>query len=146
MEERKKEKSCGIVVFDDNNRVLIVKQCKGHYGFPKGHVEEGETEEETAIREVKEETNCDAKIIDGFRFKYSYIVRKDNGEERDKDVILFVGRPITKDLKPQEGEATDVFFAPIKEAYAILQDFPNVVNALKEAVEFMDKENKNDRN
>ena len=61
----KKEKSCGIIVFD-NDKVLVVKHLDGHYGFPKGHVENNETEEETAIREVKEETNCDAKIIPGF--------------------------------------------------------------------------------
>ena len=47
MEERKKEKSCGIIVFDDKNRVLMVKHKEGHYGFPKGHVEPNETENET---------------------------------------------------------------------------------------------------
>ena len=141
---KNKEKSCGCIIFD-NDQVLLIRQVQGHWTFPKGHVENNETEEETAIREVKEETNCDAKIIDGFRFKYSYVVKKDNGEERDKDVILFVGRPITKNLIPQEGEATDVFFAPIKEAFEVVKEFPSVVNALKEAVEFMEKENKNDR-
>ena len=34
---------------------LLVYQSNGHYSFPKGHMEEGETEIETALREVKEE-------------------------------------------------------------------------------------------
>ena len=45
----------------------MVKQLLGHWGFPKGHIEKDETEYETALREVKEETNIDARIIDGFR-------------------------------------------------------------------------------
>ena len=47
----KKEKSCGIVVFD-HDKVLVVRMLDGHYGFPKGHVEENETEEETAIKSL----------------------------------------------------------------------------------------------
>ena len=39
----KKEKSCGIVVFN-KEKVLIIKHNRGHYGLPKGHVEDGETE------------------------------------------------------------------------------------------------------
>ena len=49
------EKSCGAIIFNDG-KVLVVKQTSGFYGFPKGHVEIGETEKETAIRETKEET------------------------------------------------------------------------------------------
>lgn len=107
----KREKSCGIVVFD-KDKVLLVFHNLGHYGIPKGHVEIGETEEETAIREVKEETNCDAKIIPGFREVITYSP-KPNVE---KDVVFFVGEAITKDLKPQEEETSDVFFINQSEA------------------------------
>lgn len=100
-----KEKSCGILVFDED-KVLIVFHNLGHYGFPKGHVEEGETEKETAIREVKEETNCDAKIIPGFREVITYSPKPNV----IKDVVFFVGKTLTKDLKPQEEETSDVFF------------------------------------
>ena len=101
----KKEKSCGIVVFD-NDKVLLVFHNLGHYGFPKGHVEKGETEEETAVREVKEETNCDARIIPGFREVITYSPKPNVM----KDVVFFVGEALTKDLKPQEEETSDVFF------------------------------------
>lgn len=57
----KYEKSCGAIVIEDG-KVLLVKHNAGHWDFPKGHVEEGETEFETAIREVKEETNIDIKL------------------------------------------------------------------------------------
>lgn len=101
----KKEKSCGILVFD-KDEVLVVFHNLGHYGFPKGHVEKGETEEETAIREVKEETNCDAKIIPGFREVITYSPKPNVM----KDVVFFIGEALTKDLKPQEEETSDVFF------------------------------------
>lgn len=64
----KHEKSCGIVVFKDN-KVLLVHHNLGHYGIPKGHVEFGETDEETALREFFEETGISASIIDGFKEK-----------------------------------------------------------------------------
>ena len=56
-----KEKSCGTICFD-GDKVLMVKHNAGHCAFPKGHVEEGETEFETAIRETKEETGIDVEI------------------------------------------------------------------------------------
>ena len=44
-----KEKSCGAIVFNGNS-VLIIEQFQGFFSFPKGHVEEGETEQETATK------------------------------------------------------------------------------------------------
>ena len=58
-----REKSCGTIIID-NNKVLIIKQKQGFYGFTKGHMEENETEIETAIRETKEETNLDVLIYE----------------------------------------------------------------------------------
>ena len=111
----RKEKSCGIVVFDDDN-VLVVRMLDGHYGFPKGHVENNETEEETAIREVKEETNCDVKIITGFREVITYSPK----EGVMKDVVYFVGNPITKELLSQEGEISEVKFLPVNEVLDVI--------------------------
>ena len=61
MNSLKKEKACGCIIIE-NGQVLLIQQTEGHWGFPKGHVEEGETELETAIREVKEETNLDVEV------------------------------------------------------------------------------------
>ena len=57
----KLEKSCGAVIFKDN-QVLLIKSVKGHWSFPKGHVENDETELETANREILEETNVKALL------------------------------------------------------------------------------------
>ena len=65
------EKSCGaIVIYRSGSRykILLVRNHNGrNYSFPKGHVEKGETEEQTAIREIKEETGLDVEIVDSFR-------------------------------------------------------------------------------
>ena len=142
MEERKKEKSCGIIVFDDNNRVLMVKHKEGHYGFPKGHVEPNETEEETALREVKEETNCDVTIIPGFREENKYSPK----ENVDKTVVFFVGRPTSFDIKNQVSETDFAGFVSLKESYNLLKDFQDVVDILEKAERFIEKENSYDRN
>lgn len=51
---------------------ILVQETDGHIGFPKGHIELNETEEETALREVLEETSINAKIIPGFYQKVQY--------------------------------------------------------------------------
>ncbi|NLG24694.1 MAG: NUDIX domain-containing protein, partial [Clostridiales bacterium] len=51
------EKSCGAVVWRRAARgreVLVIRQRAGHWGFPKGHVKPGETERQTALREIRE--------------------------------------------------------------------------------------------
>ena len=65
------EKSCGAVIFyksRQNTKILLVKNSNGRYwSFPKGHIEDGENEHQTAIREIKEETGLDVVIEKGFR-------------------------------------------------------------------------------
>ena len=129
----KREKSCGIVVFDED-KVLLVFHNLGHYGFPKGHVEEGETEEETAVREVKEETNCDAKIIPGFREVITYSPKPNVM----KDVVFFVGEALTTDLKPQEEETSDVFFINKSESVKTIT-YNEERSVIEKAIKFMEE-------
>ena len=71
----KKETSCGCIIFDKetHSKVLIVyEKNRNFWGFPKGHIEEGETEIETALREVKEEVGLDVDIINE---NYVYILQ-----------------------------------------------------------------------
>jgi len=71
----KLEKSCGAVVRrrgDDGIRYFLIHQTRGHWGFPKGHVEGTETERETAAREIREETGYAVTFVDGFRRELAY--------------------------------------------------------------------------
>ena len=93
----KKEKSCGCIVMH-KDKVLLVKHNKGHWDFPKGHVEEGETEKQTAMREVKEETNVNVQILSDKKYQTNYIIKDKN---IDKDVIFFLAKPLNLNQKPQ---------------------------------------------
>jgi len=75
-----KEKSVGCALFRVGGNVpefLLLHYKAGHWGFPKGHVEQGETEEQTMRREVCEETTIEQiKIIPGFRQETKYFFRR----------------------------------------------------------------------
>ena len=60
------EKSCGAIVYtveDGDIKYLLVEEMSGCHSFPKGHMENDETEEETALREIKEETNLEVELV-----------------------------------------------------------------------------------
>ena len=67
----KHEKSCGAIVYrklGDTYQLLLIKhKFGGHWSFPKGHVEKGENEFQTALREVKEETGLEVTLQKEFR-------------------------------------------------------------------------------
>ena len=83
------EKSCGAVVFRNKNnniQVLLIRHLNGgHWAFPKGHVEKGETEEQTALREILEETGLAVELDNRYRQVVSYSPKKDVV----KDVVYF---------------------------------------------------------
>ena len=106
-----KEKSCGCIIID-KNKVLLVQQKKGRWGFPKGHVEKDETEKETALREVKEETNLDVEIIGDKKYSETYITRKGNL----KEVVYFVAKIIGGEIKPQKKEINKIEWVHLVEA------------------------------
>ncbi len=111
----KREKSCGAIIIKDN-KVLIIRQKSGFYGFPKGHMELSESEIETCIREVKEETNLLVQIKEDLRFPIQY----QQEENLIKEVIYFVATPVTLDLKIQEKELLEAKWVPIEEVENIL--------------------------
>ena len=90
------ENSCGAIVFNENTeKILLVKMHNGNWGFPKGHIENNETKEETAIREVHEETNVNIKIIPDFEREIKYIPN----EKTIKKVTIFAGITQDEDVK-----------------------------------------------
>lgn len=114
------EKSCGAIVFrkyHGNTELLLIRHANGGYwSFPKGHVEEGETEIETATREVKEETGIDIMIDSSFREVVSYSPKKDT----QKDVIYFLGMAKNSSPIPQPDEIAQVKWVEISRVHTIL--------------------------
>ncbi len=114
------EKSCGAIVFrksHGNIEILLIKHLNGEYwSFPKGHVEPGETEEETAIREVKEETNIDIIVDHSFREVVTYSPKKDTM----KNVVYFLARAKNYDHQPQESEIAQVKWIELSLAHSAL--------------------------
>jgi 8-oxo-dGTP pyrophosphatase MutT (NUDIX family) len=114
----KREKSCGFVAYTrvgEENHYLIIKGINNDVGFPKGHVESGESEIESAVRELREETGVEVEVIDGFRHEIEYKL------PRTKDVykltVYFLGecRDVST-LARQESELKDARFIPYSEA------------------------------
>lgn len=99
------EKSCGCVVVNDD-RVLLIRQNDNSIGFPKGQMEIGETEIETAIRETREETGLDVNIISTKKYKIKYYV----DEIILKEVTYFLAKPVNPNSKiiVQKSELIDV--------------------------------------
>lgn len=106
-----KEKSCGCVIIE-NKKVLLIKQTKGHWGFPKGHIEDGESEIETAKREVKEETGLDVEIDERKRYIMEYTT--DLGAK--KIVVLFLAKVIGGNIRPQIEEVNEIKWLEFDEA------------------------------
>ena len=119
----KKEKSCGVICFDttqDTPRVLIIRhRFGGHWAFPKGHVERGETEEATALREVREETGAEVRIYSGLREVSTYSPAKGV----IKDVVMFAGEITGGALACQPEEIGEMAVLPLAQA-ALRLTFP----------------------
>ena len=105
----KREKSCGVLVLrqqvDELYVVLLRHRFGGHWSFPKGHVEAGESERQTALREVREETGLTGiKLMDGFRESVEYSPKP--GVK--KQVVYFLGTTEQEKLIRQEEEISEI--------------------------------------
>lgn len=131
------EKSCGAVVFKKVNgelNILLLKHNNGgHWGLPKGHVEEGETEQETAIREVYEETGIEVSTLyDQFRYKMEYSPM----EGVVKEVIYFVAEASEYEIKIQVEEVEKCEWISYEEALEVVT-YDNTKQLLLKAGEFI---------
>ncbi|EKD63929.1 MAG: NUDIX hydrolase [uncultured bacterium] len=89
------ENSAGIIIYKEEageRLYLLLHYPQGHWDFPKGHIEAGESELDAAIRETREETGLKGvEIIEGFNEAMEYFYYRD-GEKSFKRVVFFLGR------------------------------------------------------
>lgn len=98
-------RSCGVIPYRWRNgekEYLILLQTNHCWSFPKGHMEAGETEVRTALRELFEETGLRASIIPGMRVISAY----DIPPFTRKQVVFFPGEA-EGEVTPQSGEVLD---------------------------------------
>lgn len=134
------ESSCGAVVFRDIRgevRYLLIKNKRSaHWGFPKGHIEMGETKKETAYREVLEETGIHINILDGFESISKYKIR----DKIEKMVSIFVGTTRDTSTVIQVEEIEDYIWLTYDKAMNLLK-FENDKNILSSAHKFLNDNN-----
>jgi bis(5'-nucleosidyl)-tetraphosphatase len=136
------ERSAGAIVVhrsDSKIEYLILHYPAGHWDFPKGNVEKGESELDAAIREIGEETGLsDLKFINGFKKMIQYYYRK--GDQLVKKTVTFyLAESKTKDVKISF-EHQGYVWLPIDEALAKVT-YQNARNVLKEAHRFLTETN-----
>ena len=115
------EKSCGAIVYrkrHGNTEILLIKHVRsGCWSFPKGHMEPGENEIQTAVREIKEETNIDVSVdVPAFSEVVVFNPRRDI----TKEVVYFLARATTFDCEKQESEIAEVRWVEIGQALTLL--------------------------
>jgi bis(5'-nucleosidyl)-tetraphosphatase len=107
----------GILYLRDGKKIyyLILRAAKhGEWGPPKGHAETGETEVETATREIYEESGLRHLTFDpGFREVLSYNINK-KGTQRTKEVVFFLAETATDELRLSH-EHTEAHMATLDE-------------------------------
>ena len=132
------EKSCGAVILhrDENGtKVLLIKNRSGNWSFPKGHVERGETEEQTALREVKEETSLSVVLEKGFREESTYRI----GRNTEKLGVYFLAFSKTLLVRIQYQEISAYTWVDVNDADEAIS-FDNDRRILRNALAFVEQE------
>lgn len=118
-----KEKAAGGVVYRDSGagiEVLLIYDRFGKIGLPKGKEEPGETPDQTAVREIAEETGIMAEIVSLLEdTRYSYT--KDNGQTVDKQVRFYLLKAVGGELAVQREEIGDARWVTPDEAIRLQQ-------------------------
>ena len=133
----KYEKSCGAVVYAmiaGKRHYLIEKMRHGHYAMPKGHVEAGETEAQTAERESLEETGLAVKVDTRFREVTTY----SPAPNVTKDVIFFIAKTEKTTTCAQPEEVDRLFFLPFDSALELLT-YENDREVMRKAEAYLSK-------
>ncbi len=132
------EISCGTIlhtIINGSVHYVLLRADDGYCGFPKGHMEIGESEKETALRETWEETSIHAEIIDGFRVEEEYLIKN----KVKKKVIYFSASYFGQTPMHNPGfEKRELLVLPYEEAYKALT-FESAKDILTRANDFLSK-------
>jgi 8-oxo-dGTP pyrophosphatase MutT (NUDIX family) len=136
-----REKSCGAVIFikkEEQPKYLLLNYAAGHWDFVKGNVEVNETEKDTVLRELKEETAIvDAHFLDGFKETIAYFYRR-QGLTVHKEVVFFIMESHT-DKVTLSFEHIDYIWLDYQHAMGKLS-FKNAKDVLQKAHDFLKKQ------
>lgn len=135
------EKSCGAVVYTIvNNKImyLLIQNLSGIYGFPKGHMENNETEIETALREVYEEVGIKVELIDGFKTLDEHLIPQ--RKNTLKKIVYFLGKYENQEIKTQKEEILNALLVDFETALSLFQ-FESSKRILKEANDYLMEKN-----
>lgn len=127
--ELRKEKSCGCIIIKNRKVLLVYEKNRNFWGFPKGHMEEGENEIQTALREVKEEVGLEVEIDEKRRYTLNYIIR----DKIDKTTVLYIARPKSEEVIMQESEIENIKWCDFDEALNTLT-FENWKDMFKKVI------------
>ncbi len=134
------EKSAGGIIFrkeKNKRKYLLLHYALGHWDFPKGHIENGESPKETAQREIQEETSLkNLQFISGFKEQIKYFYKKEK-KTFLKIVIFFLIQTTEKKVKIS-WEHTGYKWLPYQQALKQLT-FENAKELLKKANKFISK-------
>lgn len=130
---QEREKSYGAVIINEKKEFLLIRHKNGgHWDFPKGHKEAGESSKETALREVLEETGLTVRLIEGFKEKSRYSPKP--GVE--KTVTFYLGFSMGE-VQIQEEEILDFEYLTYDEAKARIT-FKESKSIIASAKQFID--------
>ena len=123
------EKSCGVlpyrVVNGQKEFLLVFETFSKCWSLPKGHMEAGETEAQTALRELQEETGLTAKLDTSRSAAIEYSI----SDFAWKQVVFYLGE-VTGTPKAREGEIDKLKWVTEEALEELL--FPNAYEACKE--------------
>jgi len=141
LEELRYEKSCGAVVYcqkENDIKYLLVCEHSGIWVFPKGHMKDGESEHETAFREVKEETGLEVTFVEGFQIKDEHNLAREGRPNKIKQTIYFLAKYEGQKFVPQESEISQIVLVDFETAMATLQ-FDSFKKILAQAHSFLEQ-------
>jgi 8-oxo-dGTP pyrophosphatase MutT (NUDIX family) len=129
-----REESCGAVIYY-NGEFLLLHYEAGHWDFPKGNRERGETKIETALREIEEETGLTDLELADFEEDINYFYRRE-GKIIYKTVTYFLAQSATKDVTVS-WEHTGYLWLPFEKALEKIT-YQNAREILKAAQTYLE--------